>query len=132
LVKFYPGQDSSVLDFYALKYKGLVVEGSGLGHLPVSEAENNWIPALKKHIRNGLVVCIATQTVFGRVDPWVYSNGRELIDAGVIYLEDMLAETAFVKLGWVLGHYGWKTKVKEKMLENVAGEINERMGVEFI
>ncbi|MEK6850685.1 MAG: Glu-tRNA(Gln) amidotransferase subunit GatD, partial [Nanoarchaeota archaeon] len=52
LVKFYPGQDSSILDFYALKYKGLVVEAAGLGHLPVSESGNNWIPTLKKHIKN--------------------------------------------------------------------------------
>src|SRR3989338_6971397 len=48
LVKFYPGQDASILDFYALKYKGIVIEASGLGHLPVSEAQHNWIPALKK------------------------------------------------------------------------------------
>jgi glutamyl-tRNA(Gln) amidotransferase subunit D len=56
LVKFYPGQDPSILDFYALKYKGIIIEASGLGHLPVSESENNWIPTLKKHIKNGFVV----------------------------------------------------------------------------
>ena len=127
LVKFYPGQNPSILDFYALKYKGIVIEASGLGHLPVSETNNNWIPTLKKHIKNGLVVCAAAQTVYGRLDPWVYSNGRELIDAGIIFLEDMLAECAFVKLGFVLGHYGWKVNVKEKMLENMAGEISERL-----
>jgi glutamyl-tRNA(Gln) amidotransferase subunit D len=132
LVKFYPGQDSSILDFYALKYKGLVIEGSGLGHLPVSESEDSWIPRVKKHIRNGMVVCLAGQSVFGRVDPYVYSNGRELLDAGVIFLEDMLAETAFVKLGWVLGHRGWKGKAKEKMLENISGELNERIGKDFL
>ena len=80
--------------------------------------------------RNGFVVCVAAQTINGRLDPYVYSNGRELIDAGVIFLEDMLSETAFVKLGWVLGHRGWIGKVKEKMLENFAGELNERLGVE--
>ena len=130
LVKFYPGQDASILDFYVLKYKGIVVETSGLGHLPVSESGSNWLPTLKKHIRNGFVVCAAAQTINGRLDPYVYSNGRELLDAGVIFLEDMLAETAFVKLGWVLGHRGWIGKVKEKMLENFAGELNERLGVE--
>ncbi len=129
LVKFYPGQDSSILDFYALKYKGIVIEAGGLGHLPPAEAKHNWIPALKKHIKNGLVVCAAAQTIFGRLDPLVYSNGRELVDAGVIFLEDMLSETAFVKLGFVLGHYGWKTNVKEKMLENMAGELNERLSI---
>lgn len=127
LVKFYPGQDPSILDFYALKYKGIVIETSGLGHLPVSESTHNWLPTIKKHIRNGLVVCATAQTVYGRLDPLVYSNGRELIDAGVIFLEDMLSETALVKLGWVLGHYGWKKNTKEKMLENISGEIGNKL-----
>ncbi len=123
LIKFYPGQDPSILDFYALKYKGVVIEVGGLGHLPPAEAQHNWIPVLKKHIRAGLVVCAAAQTIYGRLNPYVYSNGRELVDAGVIFLEDMLAETALIKLGHILGHPGWKTKAKEKMLENVAGEL---------
>ena len=72
-------------------------------------------------------MCCASQTIYGRLDPWVYSNGRELIDAGVIFLEDILAETALVKLGFVLGHYGWKKNAREKMLENFAGEFNERL-----
>lgn len=131
LVKFYPGQSADVIDFYALKYKGIVVEVSGLGHLPVGESGHSWIGALKRHIRNGFVVCAAAQTLYGRLDPLVYSNGRELMDAGVIFLEDMLPETAFVKLGFVLGHHGWKGKVKEKMLDNFAGELNGRLGIEF-
>ena len=130
LVKFYPGQTVDILDLYALKYKGIIIEAAGLGHLPVSEAGHNWIPALKKHIKNGFVICAAAQTIYGRLDPLVYSNGRELIDAGVIFLEDMLAETALVKLGWVLGHFGWKKQVKEKMLENIAGELNENLTVD--
>lgn len=132
LVKFYPGQDSAILDFYALKYKGLIIEGSGLGDLPVSESVYNWMPKLKKHIREGMIICVTTQCTYGRVDPYVYSNLRELSESGVIFLEDMLSETALVKLGWVLGHQGWKMKAKEKMLENVAGELNERLGNEFL
>lgn len=130
LVKFYPGQTPDILDFYALKYKGIVVEAAGLGHLPVSESSHNWLPTLKKHIKNGFVVCAAAQTIYGRLDPLVYSNGRELLDAGIIFLEDMLAETALVKLGFVLGHYGWKSKVKEKMLENFAGEFNDKLVID--
>jgi glutamyl-tRNA(Gln) amidotransferase subunit D len=129
LIKFYPGQSSDILDYYALKYKGIVIEGTGLGHVSVS-ADNSWIPSLRKHIKNGLVVCIAAQTLYGRVDPFVYSTGREMLDAGCIFLEDMLAETALVKLGWILGHYGWKKDVKEKMLENFAGEFNEKLNYE--
>jgi len=128
LIKFYPGQSADILDYYALKCKGVVIEVGGLGHLPPSEAAHSWIPSLKKHIKSGLVVCAASQTIYGRLDPLVYSNGRELVDAGVIFLEDMLAETSLVKLGWVLGHYGWKGKVKDRMLENFCNEFNERLG----
>ena len=59
----------------------------------------------------------------------VYSNGRELLDAGVIFLEDMLAETALVKLGFLFGHFGYKTKIKELMLTDIAGELNPRLGI---
>jgi len=123
LVKFYPGQTPDILDFYALKYKGIVVEGTGLGHVAVSEAKHSWTATLKKHIKNGFVVCMTPQTLYGRVSPYVYTNLRELASTGAIFLEDMLPETAMVKLGFVLGHYGWKGKVKEKMLENMAGEL---------
>lgn len=129
LVKFYPGQDPAILDFYALKYKGIVIEASGLGHLPVSESENSWIPKLKKHIREGFVVCAAAQTIYGRLNPYVYSNGRELVDAGVIFLGDMLPETALVKLGYLLGKRGLKNRIREKMLENFSGELNEKLGL---
>ncbi len=122
LVKFYPGQDAGILDYYALKYKGLVIEGVGLGHV-----NESWYGKLKKHIREGLVICVTTQTIFGRVNPYVYSSGRAMKEAGAIFLEDMLPETALVKLGWVLGHHGWKGKAEEKMLEDVAGELNERL-----
>ena len=127
LIKYYPGQDPSILDFYALKYKGIIIEGTGMGHVAGADSVKNWVPTLKKHIKNGLVVCMTTQTIYGKVDPYVYSTARELENIGVIYLEDIMSETALVKLGFVLGHYGWKAYIKEKMLENMSGEINERL-----
>jgi len=131
LVKVYPGQSPDVLDYYVKnKYKGIVLEMSGLGHVPTSRSRNNWVKKIKEVIDKGLMVCAVSQCIFGRVDPLVYSNGREILASGVIYLEDMLAETAFVKLSWVLGHKEWassKEKVKEKMLENIAGELNDRL-----
>lgn len=125
LVKFYPGQDPDILDYYAKKgYKGLIIEVLGLGHVSVN-GKNNWCNKIKELTKKRIIVCAAAQTIYGRLDSLVYSNLRELSKAGLIYLEDMLAETAFVKLGWVLGHKGWN--VKEKMLENMHGEINERL-----
>ncbi len=126
LVKVYPGQDPEILDFYVKKkYKGIVLEMSGLGHVPTKRATKGWTRKLKEVIDKGLIVCAASQTIYGRLDPLVYSNGREILETGVIYLEDMLAETALVKLGFVLGHPEWN--VKEKMLENVSHELNDRL-----
>ena len=73
---------------------------------------------------------MTTQTTFGRVDPYVYSPARQLQEAGVIYLEDILSETALVKLGWILSHRTWKSK--EMMLKNISKEFNPRFDEEFI
>ena len=54
----------------------------------------------------------------------VYTTGRLLQEAGVVPLEDMLPETALVKLMWVLAHETDLDKVKELMLTNFVGEIN--------
>ena len=131
LLKFYPGQNPDILDYYLKnKYRGIVLEVLGIGQIATSGARNSWIKKLKEVQKKGLVVCAAPQCINGRLDPFVYSSGRELLGAGVIYLGDMLAETAFVKLGWVLGHEEWsknKKIIKEKMLENFAGELNDRL-----
>ena len=135
LVKFYPGQSPDILDYYLKKkYRGLIIEATGLGHVAVnSESEYGWDLKLKELVEKGVAVCITSQCIFGRVDGMIYSNGRELIDAGVIFLEDMLAETAFVKLGWVLAHSKSAEETKKLMLSNLRGEINPRLtGDEFL
>ena len=130
LVKFYPGQNPNILDYYLKnKYKGIVLEVVGIGQV-ATNSRNSWIRKLKEVQNKGMIVCAVSQCINGRVDPFVYSSGREIFGTGVIYLEDMLAETAFVKLGWVLGHEEWKKSkniVKEKMLENFSGELNDRL-----
>ncbi len=110
------------------KYKGLVIEGTGLGHtpghVPNKEAglHKKFFPILEKLIASGCVVVMTTQTIFGRVHMHVYDKGTDLTGLGIIPGEDMLAETAFVKLAWLLGNY--KKKEIEKLVgENLRGEI---------
>jgi len=133
LIKFYPGQNPDILNYYDKQgYKGFAIEMSGLGHV-LTEGKNNWIQVIKELVKKGTIICAAPQTLYGRLDPFVYSPGRELEKAGVIYLKDILPETAFVKLGWVLGHKDWSLEEKKKkLLENISGEFNERLGEEFI
>jgi len=130
LIKIYPGQDPGILDYYVKeKYGGLVLELSGLGHAPTKRSRNSWTKKLKEIQDKGIIVCGVSQCINGRVDPLVYSNGREILETGVIYLEDMLAETALVKLGFVLGKTSNKNReeVRKLMLENISKEINDRL-----
>ena len=69
---------------------------------------------------------MTTQCIHGKANPFVYSAGRLLSQAGVQYLSDMLTETAYVKLGWALGQKKNAKDVAELMATNVAGEYNER------
>ena len=134
LVKFFPDQDPGILDYYMKKgYRGLVIEMSGLGHV-ISEGKNNWIPKLKEIIKKGMFVYAVPQTLYGRLDPLVYSPGRKLLEIGVNFLEDILPETPLVKLGWVLGHPGWRGSVATalKMKENMANEFNPKLGEGFL
>jgi glutamyl-tRNA(Gln) amidotransferase subunit D len=130
LIKFYPGQGPEILDYYFSQgYKGAVVEFAGIGQVAV-ESKHSWVKKIKELSFKGFFICASAQTINGRVNPYVYSSGRKLLDAGVIYLEDMLSETAFVKLGWVLGHKEWAKSreiVKEKMVHNFVGEISNRL-----
>ncbi len=128
LVKAYPSSDPEVIDYHVDNgVNGLVIEGTGLGHVP-TQARKSWIPSIKAAVNSGVPVVVCTQTLYGRVDENVYSNLRTLYyDANAISGKDMLPETAYVKLGWVLGHTKKMDKVQEMMHENYAGEFNDRL-----
>ncbi len=119
ILKVYPGVSGEVLDFLVDRgYKGVVIEGTGLGHVP-----QEFIPHVKRAVQEGVTVCVTSQCLYGRVNLNVYSNGRKLLKAGAIPCEDMLPETAYVKLMWVLGHTNDPDEVRKMMLTNYAGEI---------
>lgn len=120
LLKYYPGLLPDIIDYLMNKgVKGIIVEGTGLGH-----TSSEFYNAFKKATKDGIFVGMTSQCLFGRVNMNVYTTGRLLQEAGVVPLEDMLPETALVKLMWVLAHETDLDKVKELMLTNFVGEIN--------
>lgn len=124
----YPGQDPGVFDFYLDKgYKGIVVAATALGHV-ATEGKKSLLTAIKKAIDKGVAVVIASQTIYGRTHPHVYTNLRKLsLGAGAIFAEDMLPEIAYVKLGYVLGHTKGPDEIKKMMQKSLCGEINPRL-----
>jgi glutamyl-tRNA(Gln) amidotransferase subunit D len=122
LVKFYPGLDPAVIDWYVEKgCKGILLEGSGLGHV-----SKYCFDAIRNAVKRGVVVALASQCIWGRVNMNVYDTGRDLLTLGVIPLEDMFPETALVKLMWVLGQTKDAEEAKKLLKANVAGEFSPR------
>jgi glutamyl-tRNA(Gln) amidotransferase subunit D len=120
-------------EFLAFKdFNGLVIEGTGLGHIPNEEideytAENRKISdVVSELVKSGIIVVMSPQTIYGRIQMNVYTPQRELQSIGVLgHLSDMTPETTFIKLAWLLSNYK-KDEVKELISKNLRGEISER------
>jgi glutamyl-tRNA(Gln) amidotransferase subunit D len=126
-IKSYPGIVGEVIDYHIDKgYKGIVIEGTGLGHCP-----ENLIPSLIRAKNENIPIIMTSQCVYGLVDMNVYSTGRKIMAAGVISGLDMLPETAYVKLIWALGQTDNINEVKKIIQTNIAGEIGEKSSEKF-
>lgn len=122
LIKFHPGFDPNILNQLVDNgYKGVILEGSGLGHL-----SSACYGAVKQATEEGVLIGMTSQCIWGRVDMNVYTTGRELVSMGVEPLGDMLSETALVKLMWALGEFGDTEEAREIMRRNVTGEYSDR------
>lgn len=116
LIKVYPGMSSKILENYN-SCKGIILEGTGLGHLP-----SRLIKTLEKLSKNSIIV-MCSQCIFGRVDMDIYATGIDIQQAGVIPGDSMLSETAYVKLGWLLGNIKDKSQIKKEMQIDYVGEL---------
>ena len=100
ILYYYPGMNPDLVDALVEKgYRGIVIAGTGLGHV-----NKPLYPALERAIEQGVHVVMTVQTLWGYAQMYVYDTGRDLLDIGVVPLDNMLPETALMKLGWVLGH----------------------------
>jgi glutamyl-tRNA(Gln) amidotransferase subunit D len=130
LIYFHPGIKPEFIEALAKFYDGIVIAGTGLGHVSTNPFNDKYakslVPSLKSLINSGIPVIIAPQTIFGRINLNVYTSGRILNEIGVIGNGcDWLPEVALVKLMFVLGHTKDMKKVRELMLTNIAGEITD-------
>ncbi len=122
LLKFTPGFDPMIVDaVVAAGFRGIIFEGTGLGH--VSEA---CYESIGRATNAGLLLGMTSQCIWGRVNMNVYSMGRELTHRGVEPLEDMLPETAYVKMMWSLGQTKDLEEARILLKTNIAGEYNDR------
>ena len=117
----YPGLTPERAARFVEGCRGVVLAGTGLGH--VGSAHLPWI---REATQRGVVVAMTTQCLEGNVEPYVYSTGRELLRAGVLYLDDLIPETAYAKMLWALGHATDPAAVARLLSTDRAGEFHDR------
>jgi glutamyl-tRNA(Gln) amidotransferase subunit D len=132
LLKMHTNMHSQEFEAYK-GFDGLILESTGLGHIPLNEIDEltkehtKIAEAVKKLVQSGTIVAATTQTIHGSVNMNVYSTGRKMQELGIIgNYTDMTPETAFIKLAWLLSNTP-KEKVKELYAKNLVGEITERL-----
>lgn len=130
IINIHPNMHAEEFSNYA-EFHGLILEGTGLGHAPINviddatQEHKKIFDALKK-LTAKMPVVMTPQPLYGRVNMNVYSTGRALKDIGVLGdYTDMLPETAFIKLAWLLSNYP-KEQARTLMGENLRGEITKR------
>jgi glutamyl-tRNA(Gln) amidotransferase subunit D len=122
IVYYYPNMKPDIIEsLIDNDYRGIVIAGTGLGHVnkPLYEP-------LRKAAKKGIAIYMTVQTLWGYVQMFVYDTGRDLLEAGIVPAANMLPEVAYVKLCWALGHATDPEKVREIMLTPINDEITER------
>lgn len=119
LVKYYPGYDPNLLGkIIDMGFRAIIFEGTGLGHIGKTMYDE-----VKRANEKGIFLGMTSQCVDGRISMTVYESGRDLLDLGIIPLENMIPEVALVKTMWALGQSQDNEEIKKILLENIASEI---------
>ena len=107
------------------------VHGTGLGHLPISDPngdspENLEVErTLNSYIKDGGIVVMSTQTIYGPVHLDVYSKGREQQEMGIIGHGSVgPPELSLIKLHYLLSRFrGEYSEIKKIWPTSLCGEI---------
>jgi len=122
MIYYYPNMQPDMIDSLVENgYKGIVIVGTGLGHV-----NKLLYPAIKRAYAKGVAIYMTVQTLWGYVHMFVYDTGRDLMAMGVVPASNMLPEVAYIKLSWALGQTTDLEKVKELMLKPINDETTKR------
>ncbi len=122
ILYYYPNMQPDIVEALIDNgYKGIIIAGTGLGHV-----NKPLYPVLKRAHDKGIHLFMTVQTLWGYVQMFVYDTGRDMMALGVVPGQNMLPEVAYVKLGWVLGQTQDPEKVREMMAQPINHEITDR------
>ncbi|MBQ8209020.1 MAG: asparaginase [Clostridia bacterium] len=112
LIKLTPATDKSVFGF-AKRFRGVVVEGYGLGGIP-----DCYLDKVIELAENGTVVAITTQVMYEGCDLSVYEVGRQIKGKkGIIETFSLTAEAVTAKLMFALGQTDDADRIQQLFIQ---------------
>lgn len=125
VLKMVPGIDAGIVDYIRLeKYQGVIIEGYGLGGMPVANSE--LMEKLEALIVSKIPVIMATQCVYDGVNLDTYEVGMRANKIGMISAYDMTTEAVYTKFIWVLSMTDNYEEVIQLLQTNFCGELNTK------
>lgn len=122
ILKIFPGLKQEIVDT-VIDIKGLraiALETFGSGNAPTKE----WfLNCIRRAVDKGLIVLNVSQCHAGSVDMDAYATGIALKQIGVVSGYDSTTEAALAKLFFLSGKYADNEYIKERLAENLRGEI---------
>jgi L-asparaginase len=121
VISLYPGISTEVIaNIIEQPVKALIIQSYGVGNAPQNK---DFLDLLKRACESGIIIINRTQCVKGTVNMGGYATGNALREAGVISGFDMTLEATLTKLHYLLSQDLSVEVIKQKMQQNLRGEL---------
>ena len=122
VLKMVPGIDASLIDYILNEgYQGVIIEGYGLGGMPVDNKE--LMAKIDLMAGKKIPVIMATQCVYDGVNLDTYEVGMTAKKNGILSAYDMTTEAVYTKLMWGLGSTDSYEELVTLLQTNLCGEL---------
>ena len=123
VLKVFPGIQFGLFEsIMTEKLSGIVLETFGAGNIPSDGGA--LIPIISRAFESGSVITVCSQCPSGTVTLGAYETSSALKAAGAVSGFDMTTEAAVAKLYYLFSLGLSKDEIKQKMEENLRGELS--------
>ena len=99
VIRLYPGMKPITIDAHiASGYRGIILEGYGLGSVPGDDAEESFLPSLDRARTRACTVVLTTQCVYDGADLSHYEVGTRAAELGALSGGSLPIEALYARL----------------------------------